>query len=538
MRNQIEYMRYVQYIWFTDHDIRMGRKQYAVDGLDFENSDLLVKEAEGRSHGFHITEHGGSVLLSKENAFQGTQCLQMNVASEGAAWQSAEVTFWSSGKRHSASLLAGVVLGIALRAKCTDWVNARVMVDIRLSQRPPEHMPAHVIYVAGNREGMDSRPHTLVIPLDGIEMWKQLKCNLSRVVLTEEAAGCSIGGLDNAFDTIMIRVESRYGASVTAWADDFSIRVEKTARETFEMQKAVAKEKGKIYGVTPFIGMEISEAGPHKNCFSGKVPLIPYEELNYEVSHEQGCEWVKKHGGIFAYNHPFERFKKMNISTLDMEEETDKMAEEFIQHASWGASLLEVGFPEGRYFPLKYHLKLWDTLGTHGLFLTGYGSSDNHSNQSGWYEGNNFATWLGVDTQKERPQEIDFIRAMKCGNAYTGNPKLISGDVILETEQGATFGQVVRTRSGSSIAVRFYCDQAKAGWRQKWIVNGDTMKENVISSDAFEDYYCVKASQPLGLVRVEVYDENGKCILLTNPIYINCVDLSEIKIPIERMVKD
>lgn len=199
---------------------------------------------------------------------------------------------------------------------------------------------------------------------------------------------------------------------------------------------------------------------------------------------------------------------------------------------------MEVGFPEGRYFPLKYHLKLWDTLGTHGLFLTGYGSSDNHSNQSGWYEGNNFATWLGVDTQKERPQEIDFIRAMKCGNAYTGNPKLISGDVILETEQGATFGQVVRTRSGSSIAVRFYCDQAKAGWRQKWIVNGDTMKENVISSDAFEDYYCVKASQPLGLVRVEVYDENGKCILLTNPIYINCVDLSEIKIPIERMVKD
>lgn len=527
----------MKYIWFTDHDIRMGRKQYAIDGFDFEAPELVIKEAEGRSHGFYSTEHGGNVSLSKGNAYTGKQCLQISDTTEEVSWNSTEAIFWSSGKRHSASLLAGVLLELAFRAECTDWKNARFIVDIQLSQRPPEHTSAHIMYVAGNKEELENNPHTLVLPLEATEGWNLLSCNLSAVALSKEAEACGIGGLDNAFDTIMFRVETRCGATVTAWVDDFKISIEKTAQETLEMQRKVAQEKGRIYGIVPFVGMEISEAGPHKNCFSSQVPLIPYEEMNYKVSHQQGCEWVIKRGGIFAYNHPFERYKRADFRGLDMEAEVDNMIEEFTQHAAWGAKLLEVGFPEGRYFPLKYHLKLWDALGLHGIFLTGYGSSDNHSNQSGWYSGNNFATWFGVDTQKERPQEADFIFAMKSGNAYTGDPCLVTGEVILETEEGVPMGSVIETEFKTNITVMFYCSEVKRGWKQKWVVDGNVVKENVMTSDVFADYCYVEATQSLRLARVEVYDENGRCILLTNPIYIYCKDISKIDVPIERRGK-
>ena len=453
-------------------------------------------------------------------------------------WNGIDTVFQSTGKRHSASLMASIKLEIAFKAECANWNNARIFFDIKLSQRPPEHTPAHIIYVAGNAEGLTEASHTLVIPLEPGTEWHKCQFNLTETVLSEKAEKKGLGGLDNAFDTIRIGVESRSGEKIAAWVDDFSIHIRKGAQDTLEMQKKIAREIGKKYSVIPFIGMEISEAGPHKNCFSSQVPVIPYEALNYQVSHEQGCDWVKQHGGIFSLNHPFEQFKRADIHKLNLEEETNKLAQEYMETGCWGASLMEVGFPEGRYFPLQYHLKLWDMLAMSGIFLTGYGSSDNHSNQSGWYEGNNFATWLGVEVQKAEPEEADFVQAMKGGRAYTGNPVFVDDSVVLETERGVTMGSVIVTDAPTKIQIRFRCNSAKHRWIQRWIVNGNIAKESKIKTDVFEDYYCIEPIMPIELVRVEVYDENGICIMLTNPIYFYRKDLKTLNIPMERQVKD
>ena len=52
----------MKYIWFTDHDIRMGRKKFQVDGFDFEKEALLIEEI-GRSLGFKLLDPLMSILI-------------------------------------------------------------------------------------------------------------------------------------------------------------------------------------------------------------------------------------------------------------------------------------------------------------------------------------------------------------------------------------------------------------------------------------------------------------------------------------------
>jgi len=529
----------MKYIWFTDHDIRMGRKKYEVDGFDFEAETLMTVDSSGLKCGFVPMEEyaDGKVELISTEAFVGTQSMKMSASSKSNLWEGCGVSFYSERKRHCVSLLAGVSLQIAYKVTCTDWEKARLIFDVQLSEQPPENEPAHILYVVGNAEGLGIEPHTWVVPIEGTNMWQKKTFTLSEDVLKEEAFKNGIGGLDNAFDTIRIRVEAKEGACITAWIDDFSKQVQKNAQQTHDMQKKVAKEIGMQYGVTPFVGSEISEAGFHKNCFSSKVPLVPYEQKGYQVSHLQACNWVREHEGIFAINHPFEneKYKRTDLSILNFEEETVKFANELLKDKCWGATLMEVGFPENRCFPLSSYLKLWDILGMNGTFLTGYGSSDNHSNRVRWYSGNNFATWLGV---KEKPEtqitEEDFIEAMKSGKAYTGNPVHIKGEIVLETDCGATMGDVVEIETAVVQRIRFYADQMKIGWKQKWIIDGHVAKEITISSESIKEVMEIKPEQLISLVRVEIYDENGVCLLLTNPIYFYRKDLGIVEIPKER----
>ncbi len=527
----------MKYIWFTDHDIRMGRKQNEVTGFDFESDTLIVNGENGRFWGFKALEHSEAVL-TKETAFEGTQSMLLDNVSSQKEWTRSGVTFVSSGKSHCKSLLSDIRLGVALKTKCADWSNARVILDIRLSQRPPEHEPAHIYLVIGNTEEFIGLPHSVTISLEQYYDWHKYCFNLSEIVLSEEACKCVVGGLDNAFDTLSIYADSRNNAEIKLWVDDFTIDAKKNAQETFESQKLIAKEIGTRYDVTPFLGMEISEAGSHKNCFSGNVPVIPYEDLNYQVSHEEACEWVKRYNGVFALNHPFECFKRVDVSSVNLDYETKKIAEKFIHNKCWGAKLIEVGFPEGKYFPIQEHLKLWDILSMNGQFLTGYGSSDNHSNITSWYDGNNFATWIGVEENISEPKEDDFVSAIKRGCVYMGNPVYINDSVIFETERHAPMGSIVMMQKGQSERVRFAYNGVETGWLVRWIRSGKVIKETVVQKGLYEDNCYISNVQNIEPVRIEMYNAEGICLMLTNPIYFCEKKAVNYDLPMERLFMD
>ena len=529
----------MKYIWFTDHDIRMGRKKFCVDGFDFENESLFVMEESGRSQGFKLLEENGEsyqAVLTKDTCFSGSQCLKISAHSVKDEWMGGGVYFWSSGKRHCSSLMAGTSLEIAAMLK--ESKNSRVIFDVRMSQRPPENECAHLLYVLGNTEGLKVGAHTAVIPLPAAEGWQKYTLDLSHDVLQQTAMEQGVGGIDNAFDTISIIVEARNGVA-EAYFDDLRIHVKEKFEPVRNVQKKVAKEKGEQYGVTPFVATEISIAGPHKNCFTTSVPIIPYDEYDYKVTHEEAIDWVKRYGGIFALNHPFEKFYNDKVSEeKDVEDRVEWLLEEFIQHKAWGATLMEVGYPIGRdAFNLKPHLSLWDKLTEAGIILTGYGSSDNHSNRTGWYEGNNFCNWLGVASEEAEPvREEAFVEAMKCGRCYMGNPVVLKGEVCFETEDGLPMGSVIMADSPKQCQnIRFYCNKSKTDWKFRLVSNGQVVAEQVLGAESFAHKYVLHPEKPVNFVRAELYDENGVCIMLTNPIHIWRKDLGDITVSEERI---
>ncbi|MBR4060372.1 MAG: CehA/McbA family metallohydrolase [Lachnospiraceae bacterium] len=529
----------MKYIWFTDHDIRMGRKVLQVDDFDFEKDDLYVTEESGRSLGFKLikeNQENCKAELTKDICFIGSQCLKISAYSDDAEWKGGGVYFWSNEKQHCSSLMAGMSLEIA--AMLEESADSRVIFDVKLSERPPKNECAHLLYVIGSTEGLEAA-HTAIIPLIPAKGWQKYKLDLSNDVLQQNALEHGVGGLDNAFETLSIIVECRNGIT-EAYFDDLVINVKEKFEPVRNVQKKVAKEKGDQYGVTTFVATEISMAGPHKNCFSTSVPIIPYDEYDYKVTHEEAIEWVKKYGGIFALNHPLERFYQDEITCeKDVQDRVDWLAKDFIQHKVWGATLMEVGYPFGRRaFTQKSYLSLWDQLTEAGIILTGYGSSDNHSNKTKWYDGNNFCNWLGVDVLEAEPvSEEAFVEAMKCGRIYMGNPVVLKGNICFETEEGLQMGSVITADDPKQCQnIRFFCDKAKVGWKFRLICNRQAVAEKIISAESFEFKYVMQPEKLINFTRAELYDENGVCIMLTNPIHIWRKDLGDVEVSEKREV--
>lgn len=518
----------MKYIWFTDHDIRMGRKSWEFDGFDFEEG--LTVTRGNATYGFKEgrVDEACSVSWSEGDAYRGRGAMRLSAA-DGVA----EAVMFTYKKAHCRALLSELKLGLAYKIASSDPENTRFIVDVTLSQRPPEDMPAHLLFVSGYTDGLLDTPHTHAVEIPASEEWRCGVFDLSAEAITEAATAHGIGGLDNGFSALQIRVEARSGATVSAWVDELTKSALLDAQETYERQKEVAKEVGAKYGVTPFVATEISLAGMHKNYFSDEIELIPYEARNYKVKHEEACEELRRIGAVFAINHPFSQVDYSDISLLNLDAEVEKLAESFIEKECFGASLMEVGFPKGRYLPLWCHLKLWDRLSAAGVLVTGYGSSDAHANDCGWYSGNNFTNWIGVDSDIEAPTASDFAEAMRCGRLYTGNPTKIKGEVVFDAECGAVMGEIVP--SSSEERVRFRMDCARRGWRVIWIVNGEVERECTLEDGSFYGELTVTPLCELDFVRVEIYDEGGKCLLLTNPIYFS--RKANDKLPMRRIKK-
>ena len=516
----------MKHIWFTDHDIRMGRKPTEVDSFDFESGLTELNSSESE-YGFKVSDSvKGTVEHCSDNAYRGDGCMKMQVKSDGVEWSAVSATLFSHGKSHCVSLLSEVEISFAYKTDINAPENKRLIFDFKLSERPPELTCAHILYVLGSTVGLEEK-HTLVIPIDSSSDWICRKFDLS-----SDAKRAS-GGLDNVFDTVTVRLESRNKEKATAYIDCFHKKVGLTAQQTHDRQKQLAAQIGNKYGVTPFVATEISRAGMHKNCFSTKIPLLDYVACNYDVSHHDACRHVLAHDGVFSLNHPFVGYKRKDLSELDINAEVDKIAQNFIDNACFGATLLEVGFPEGRYLPLECHLRLWDTLALHGCFLTGYGCSDSHSIASGWYSGNNFATWLGV-RGGEPADEEHFVEAMRAGRAYTGNPVVIDGAVLLQTEKGVPMGGVCVVRSETVEKVNFYAEKMRSDWTLRWIVDGKKLKEIPLCDGAVSEEIILEVDSPIRFARAEIYSSDGTLLLLTNPVYFVRADLITLEIPLQR----
>ena len=527
----------LRHIWLTDHDCLRGTRSRALDRLDFEWDDISTLNADGKPFGFKYRGEGnvGLAEIVSKDAYEGTRCMKLSCENDTSEWQGCAVEIFSYGRWHMSSLLSDLIVSLAYKVKLDDPQNSRFIIEFPLSERPPEYVRASLRLVAGNPEGLADNPHTLAVPLETTGEWQKTDFDMTALATSDAARIADIGGVDNVFDTVVLRVEARRGAHVEAYVDDFSKLRRKDGYQTYENQKEVALELEKKYGVKIFVAAEISAAGPHKNCYSTSVPYLPYEKSGYKLTDEYACKLMQSLGLTYSLNHPFVRYNGMDTSSMDLALETDKITSELFENSAHGATLLEIGFPYGRYMPLECHTRLWDNLALGGLILTGYGATDSHSAWEGWYDKNDpgfkngvprgekmfkntFVTWFGVESGKE-PCEADFVDAMKRGNGYTATPMLIKGGVDFKTESGLPMGSIIISNDKDPIRVKFTMENAHRDWRLVWIENGQRVEEIPLCDGGFEADYDFIPKKDISLVRAEIYDEDGILILLTNPIY-------------------
>ena len=500
----------MHYIRFTDHDTRTGRKHNPVDSFDFSRGVIEYNDSKKNNCGWETV--GSPEISFDKNG------MNLTASSEGEDYDSVGIRFFSSGTRHTVSLIAEVSLLLGLFFEIKG--DARIVLDVRLSQRPPEHKPGHFRYVFGELP-VNRAPHTVSVPIeispDGLYCLK-----LSDDIRDRE----EVGGLDNVFDTLSILLETRRGGSISCRVNRFEIKALYGYDDVIIRQRVIADRIGAKYGVKPFVTTEISGAGQHKNVFSTKVPVINYEKLAYSVTELQAIKHVKKHGGIFAYNHPFEsdKYKRRSFTPEEINSIVMRDAASLISTRAYGASLMEVGFVEGRgYFGLAEYLRLWDLLSLGGVFITGYGDSDSHHNDKSWFDGQNFATWIAADEAFPFPvPEEEFITSMKSGRAYAGDPVHLTYSIDFFAGYVPMGGIItVPDRDTAARKMTFRAASPKIGSEVRVIADGELLlTESVISDGELVLDFELKPSRPVSFARVELYNPDGRCILLTNPIYL------------------
>ena len=510
----------MRHIWFTEHDIFWNKKPFS---FGFEPSELLPDESGAPTKVFLSTSRScGEVQIDSES-FEGEASLRLTVPkNDGEEWLCADVI--NDGKQACQSLCRKPILSLAHRGVKHSDGDVRYIIDITLSERPPDQHFAHILFVDGSTDGLEA-PHTLIVPIKIGAEWEKRTLDISKIATSEEASAVSLGGLDNVLSYISFRVEARRGASASLYVDSLRVEGRNTAEETKALQTKIAAEIGKRYGVTPFVTAEIT-AGGHKNCFSTNTPVFNYSDPDHKWTQEEACEEMVKRGLVFAINHPFVHLRAGD-PTLAYTDECDAVIETLAAAKGYGASLLEVGFPFGRYAPYTTHTRLWDSLALRGIILTGHGATDSHMMTEGWWSGNNFASFVGVDSEKE-PTEADFSAAMRAGDLYAANPIQLKGRVSFTADGEREMGSINILPEGSTSRVRLSLELSNHNWHVTWVVNGERVRNDKTSRMGYTGDYDLTVGSGITFIRAEVYDYFGTLLLMTNPIYYT-PDIKNIK---------
>jgi len=275
----------IKHMYITDHDVRMGPRKNHINGYDFSKAGLFTNEPSPdprrpRWHGFKEVkaDEGTSYFVADG-------MLMMEAQGGNDEWTELSLVFDTSQKRHEYALLANVILNMYMQVSVEDE-DSRAIVDVELSQRPPDFGFGHIKYVFGNVEGLES-PHTAIIPVTA-------KSCFAEYVFSLLADAQSVGGGDNVLRRMSLTLSARRGKKAELKIAKFSLSWDMEFEEGRRAQQRLADELGKKYGVKAFVTSEITGAGPHKNCFSTRVPVINYRERNFCVTDEQAMEYVRE----------------------------------------------------------------------------------------------------------------------------------------------------------------------------------------------------------------------------------------------------
>jgi hypothetical protein len=539
----------VDVIWWSDHDFRIASYRH-VSSFGFDGGrEPLDRGEPWRLRPDRFRESGATkqlrpprqqgrttklaVEFTDTDPREGRASLRVRAAHPGSVFESYLTSFNSFRGLHRRSLASQVALRISLLAETTG-PDVRALVEVGLSEHTSSasgELELHTLrYVC--RDGTPLRRDAVYeIPLEcPPDRWSDHRLDVS----SDAVRGFpEFPGEDNSLHEIRFGVESRRDAIASARFDRLRIEQQHFGEASYARQRELIDEVSVLHpGPHQLQGVEISYAAAHLNEFSVDTRLLDYDQLIRD-SDQPGVEppivdsagfkrFVLRRavaagherGGLVSYNHMFGTAR-----TGGVRNDPEATLSRLVANRLHGAELLEVGYRRRGGNTLEDHLWVWDQLALTGLRLVGIGVSDSHGGpEERWRSApNNFVSWV----EAASPSKRDLIEGLRAGRVFFGDIVLFDGVVDLSTPDGARMGETVVT-TGSTAQVVLEADGLAAGDRIHVVEGGGRTATHVAAGAQFRADHTVDLSNlgdGGGFVRFEVYDENGRAKVFSNPIY-------------------
>lgn len=520
----------LQVLWWSDHDWRMAyhtyNRAFGFEGAELstpvpsyyepgtdpsltkQNEQMVITLAPHRANGDVIDAVGRTTT---ERAMEGSRSFEVAAAASGKAWQRYLYEIDATRRTMKRSLASRVKIAVAAFAEGSPDAIAAIRVD--LSQQPPDMRMGVIYYVLTRASDADLRAledaNTKVVRLP----FEAGAWNRVDVDVTADAQRLNLGGIDNAMIAVSFGVLTR-GPLARAFFDDYRIHHELQGERLRDEARKMAAQYQKEYGVINYVGQELSFQA-HMNPLGERVPMIDYVKHPAGLTARETSDFVHANDGVLSLNHIFGTNRAPDgvdpKSPDSVRAFEDQRIRELTEHRVYGADILEVGYLT-RVLPMSSFLRVWDALSAAGLDVVGNGISDTHSATGGWYDGNNFISWVWARS----PSMADIVDGFRRGDVYFGDPVTFKGRLTLATEDGHRMGAVVVTKKPEH-RVNVRIEDLPAGARVRIVTNGQAGLEATSPTPLFERQ--VRVDTLPAFVRVEAYTSEGRPLVFSNPIY-------------------
>ena len=545
-------------IWWTDHDWRLSNdrvmKRYDFESAFWDSPFSRWKEPDSDfPGGFRYWELDVQTLNFIHTAvvdtlgYQSARSFRLEATGDpGPDFRAGHVTQTCSDFQNHYSMAKHVKLRFRVFPEALDPADARFVFEVELSDHPEGTKILR--YVLGSTEGEGAHSIPLAFTPG---TWNDYLVDVTEDALTHFSAGGidSLRALDNTLAFVRLALECRNSSHAVVFFDEYRIEPDPAlvSNVLIQRERGMAAYYETLYPtVRHYVGTEVSlfRAQPHLNGYAPNLQLVDYTGHIFSDSLYYAIDQIHAQGGAVSLNHLFGPHfvydDNPNETPAQKIARRNYVKRSYINNRALGVDVLEAGYRQRGGCNLAEHLDLWDALNANMVFLTGNGVTDSHGrgfyqligwgpSELGLSTVNNFVTWMWT----EELSEAGFVRSMKSGRAYFGDPYRWQGALDLRTMDGFRMGQVVLTDQNShdllveitnvpvDVSVRLLQaemrDDPPVDYLDPVWLRDETLVADA-SSGTFSDTVTVDTSVP-SFVRIEAHDVEGQELVFSNPIY-------------------
>jgi len=170
-------------------------------------------------------------------------------------------------------------------------------------------------------------------------------------------------------------------ADVTIGSTTFARARSTAAAVIADQARVVAAYQPQHPGLTARASTEVSISHPHANPFGLPQWLPDYGSLPtaHDAQYRAIVDQVHAGGGVISWNHPFGDDNPPLLAPAARDTKRRQVFADMLAVDLFGMDVVEVGYNSRGGVDAATHLALWDTFSRAGRFLTGNGTSDDHS---------------------------------------------------------------------------------------------------------------------------------------------------------------